>query len=433
MAAPRRPLAGFFLLALILLSALAELQPGIPGWAAGVAAWLAAALLWRDLARPRRHQALALIILGVIGLFVAGFMGGPVDIPRLLAQNQPLLAMLAGISFLQLAMPTGPTNEAGTQGRGAFLRTLAGTHVVGAVLNLSIIPIVANRLFRHHAPDMLSLRLLTRGYTSAVFWSPLFAGMATALVFAPGSSWLALAGLGAPLAVFSLAYAYLSARLVESKAQERFVGYPFHAGALALPAILGTLILGGHQLLPAWNVLVLIGVLGPLVAAGWLLGRRPVPEAGRHLGDHISTGLPGIRGELILFLAAGVLATGLSALIQSVQIPWMPETLDASTASLLLALISVLAIAGLHPLIGIAVVASLTAPLDPEPDLLALTFVMAWAIGTSTSPLSATQVLLKGAFGVPGRRILVGNAAYGLALYIVCVAALHGYETLGML
>ncbi len=416
-------LAGVLLLALIAGVAAHQLLPAVPGWLPGVFAWLAAATLWHGLPGAYRRQAAILLALGTAGLLWGAFRGRPPDIAAILAQNQALVAMLAGVSFLRLLTPSG---RGGRQphGRAGFWRTLLATHLLGAVLNLAVLPIVARRTLVDARARPGAIRALTRGYTSAVLWSPFFAGMATALTYAPGADWPTLAAWGLPLAGFALAYTLLAGRLGWPAELAAHRGFPLTPGSLGLPLGLALLLLALHTRLPGWPMLALIAVTAPLVTAGLLLLRR-----GRRgwvgLRLHLRTGLADTRGEVILFLAAGFLGVGVTAALPPLGETGALPGFGPGLASAVVGIITLGAILGLHPLIGIAVLAPVLTPLDPDPILLGLTFTLAWSLGTALGPLSATQLLLRGGHGIPGLEVLRLNLPYGLALYLAGVLVLH--------
>ena len=91
----------------------------------------------------------------------------------------------------------------------------------------------------------------------------------------------------------------------------------------------------------------------------------------------------------------------------------------------MLALMLVLAVAGVHPVISIAVAGTLLAPLDPPADMLAATFLCSWAIGVAISPLSGINLALSARFGVTATQVLRINWSYGVIMYAVSAAGLY--------
>ena len=142
----RRTLAAVLLFAMTVLAALAGTGHGPPVWIAGLAAWGAAVLLWPQLARAQKRQALLLAGAGVVAFGVALGRGGSPSLLGLLTQNTALLGMLAAVSFLRL-LRTPEAGSAGLpKGRGALWRTLGAVHVLGAVINLSAVFIMASSM-----------------------------------------------------------------------------------------------------------------------------------------------------------------------------------------------------------------------------------------------------------------------------------------------
>src|SRR5690554_3940434 len=74
----------------------------LPAWPAGIAAWVADALLWPRLDRRQKRFALGLGALGALVLGGALWRGQAPQWTRLLTQNTALLGMLGAVSFLQL-------------------------------------------------------------------------------------------------------------------------------------------------------------------------------------------------------------------------------------------------------------------------------------------------------------------------------------------
>jgi len=436
-------LAGWLLAAMLGLTIARQWWPSLPAALPGLAAWLAAALLWPRLPGGQRLQALLLGGLGLAALGVAVLRGAHPRYADLLAQNLPILAMLAGVSFLRSA-GAGLSGDGGAapRGPGAYLRTLLGLHAFGAVINLSALVIIADRLAgasdrpgaaatgqrRGPAPRTLDPRaalLLSRGFSCAAFYSPFFGGVALALASTPGSSLAAVAAVGGPAAALALAYAALEARLRDPLRLRDFAGYPLRYESLWLPGALAAGVAVSHWLAPERSVLGVITVLAPATTALLLLGRHGPGRGTRALERHVTGQLPGMSGELALFLAAGVLAVGLRALV-GVLAPELPfERFDVTAAGLLLAGIVLLAVIGVHPVVPVAVATPLLAPLAPSPNLLAATYTLAWGIGVSVSPFSGTHLTLQGRYGVDALAFPRRNAGFALALSAAAWGLLH--------
>jgi len=430
---PPRPLqtthtAGWLILAAIVLSAAHGLGLGLPATLAGTAFWLAGVLLAPGLARLQRIQTLAMLLVGGAGLLFAWRGGGTVQLEKALVGNQALLAMLAGVSFLRLvSLPAADAGEVDPRGTAALRRTLLGVHLFGSVINLSAVMILGDRQSRRQAMTPLQAMVLSRGFSLAAHWSPFFAAMGVALSNSPGAELPVLSLVGLPLAAFGLS---LSAwQLTRRDDTGEYLGYPMHFGALWIPGLLATLVLTVHQLSPPTPILTLIASLAVALTLVVLLARR-ASQTLPVLFAHVRDGLPRMSGELLLFLAAGVLAAGIGSAAESAGWSLELDTFGAAAASLLLLLMVGLSVLGVHPVISIATAHGLLAPLAPDPNLLGITYLMAWAQGVSISPLSGIHLAIQGRFGIDPRGFLRWNATYTLLMLALDVAVLHLYETL---
>ncbi|WP_435104634.1 hypothetical protein [Arhodomonas sp. AD133] len=419
----RRAVAGIAIALAMAFAGAHAFIAGLPLAPAGVCAWLSGVVLWPDVARRSRVQAVALMIVGVAGLAWGVYCGVRLPWGRALAGNAALLGMLAAVGFLRLiAAPADEPGETLPAGRRGVVGTLVGLHAFGAVVNLSTVFIMAHRMASAGHIDDQQLRVLTRGFASAAFWSPFFAAMAAALTYAPGARLERVIAVGLPVALLALA---ITAVELARERLDDFRGYPLHAGSLWLPAVLAAVILILHGLAPDLSVLGIITVLAPALTALILPFREARPAA--LLSRQVTARLPLMANELTLFLAAGVMAAGLESVVATLG-GWVPFSgFGGWQAGLVLACMVLLALVGVHPLIGIAAFGTLLAPLDPDPSLLAMTFLAGWAIGVAVSPLSGLNLALQGAYDIAPRRIIVANARYGAVMVAVTTVALVLY------
>lgn len=407
---------------------------GLPGWPAGVCAWLGAILLWPGLPAMQRKQALWLGGIGLLALISASMRGAPPSVwLRPLTQNTGLLGMLAAVSFLQLLAPDDAPQGELPQGRAALWRTLLGVHLLGAVINISVFFIMADRFRRAGGPHLEQAAVLVRGFLAAALWSPFFAAMAVALTYAPGARLGDVAMFSVPFTLLLLLFAGLQLQLRLPDRGRSFVGYPMRPDSLALPALLALLVMLAHHWLPGWSSLSVISLCAIGLAAAVSL-RRGLGDGGRRLGRHVSERLPAMAGELALFLAAGVFASGLQALIEG-GFGWLPfDHFGPVQAALLLALMMLLALAGVHAIVSISIASAWLMPLAPDPVLLALVFLQSWAVGLAGGPLSGVHLALQGRYGLSAARMARENAGYCIGGWLLCslwlwaVAAWRGVD-----
>ncbi|HOP15769.1 MAG TPA: hypothetical protein PLX99_04125, partial [Gammaproteobacteria bacterium] len=165
------------------------------------------------------------------------------------------------------------------------------------------------------------------------------------------------------------------------------------------------------------------------------LGLTLVVLTARHRSDaaarfvtQVQSGLPRMSGELMLFLAAGVLAAGIASAVQSSG--WTLDLLEfgATQASILLLLMVAVSAAGVHPVISIATAHGILAPLAPDPNLMGITYLMSWAAGVSSSPFSGMHLAMQGRFGIDSRGFLRWNGSFTLLMLAIDVGVLHLYQ-----
>lgn len=406
----------------------ASVTPGVPPFCAGLPGWTAALLLSYRLGRRQRLQSTWLIGLGAAGVAWGALHGVPLNLTQLLTGNQGLVSLLAAVSFLRLVTRPDPANrdEPPPRGRKALWRTLIGVHLFGAVINLSTVVILGDRMTTRGRLGKRRALALTRGFAAAAFWSPFFSAMAAALIYAPGARLDIVVLAGLPMAAVSL---WLTAREIDPDNPALgapFLGYPMRFGALWIPGLLVAIVLSVHALLPRWSILAIITLSAPLLTAAILLAREG-RGAWPSLRDHVRQGLATTINELALFLAAGVLAAGLTSLTSQFG-DWLPfARFGPSQASLLLVAMVGVAALGVHPVITIAALGVWLAPLRPEPNLLAITLLMAWAIGVPANPLSGLHLMMQGRYGIDGYAFLRWNAGYVLKCLGTAIALLYGY------
>lgn len=421
-------LAGGLLFAALLLSIAHGVGSGVSVILPGVTFWLAGLLLAARVKGLQRIQTVLMLLVGVVGLVYAGAVGGPVRWEKALTSNQALLAMLAGVGFLRLiSLPAVDQVTGDPRGRRALWRTLLGVHLFGSVINLSAVLILGDRMVRRQAMSGLQATVLSRGFSLAAHWSPFFAAMGIALVHAPGASLAILSGVGLPLAALGLAFS--AWRLQRRPESADFVGYPLDFSSLRIPGLLAALVMAGHQVWPGTGILTLIASLSLGLTAVGMVVRDPGPAV-RRLASHVGLSMPRMSGELVLFLAAGVLAAGIGSVVAGSGFVLPLTRFGAGGASVLLVIMVLLSIAGVHPVISIATAHGLLTPLSPDPNLMGLTYLMAWAGGVVGSPLSGLNLALQARYGIDARRFIQWNGGFMLFMLTADVIALHLYVAL---
>lgn len=424
-------LPGYFLFAMILLSILASVSASVSPLYAAACAWMALLLLLRRAPWGMLLQITLMMATGIACMVFSIDSLEQVPLTRLLSANHQLLALIAAVSFLRLiTQPGSGGKEVLPRGPAAALKTLWGLHFLSAVITLSAMIIFGSRIEKEAIINRLHGIIFSRSFACGCFWSPFYVALATALLYAPGSELPVLALAGVPIALFGLSLT--SWQLLRDPDIDALATYPIHAEALTVPLALSLMMIISHLLLPDFPVLTLITVLSLLLTLLMSSLRSPVGAATRFVA-HIISELPRMNRELGLFLAAGVMSTGISVLINhntlSLTLPGFTPLVGAVfiVAAILVSII------GVHPIVSISVVGSLLSTTDFDPNLLGVCMMMMWGLGIVVSPLSGVNLAIQGRFGLSSFAIMRWNAGYTLSLSLFCVALLYLYESAELL
>ncbi len=424
-----RRVAGAVIAGMLVLSITGMLWSAVPALAAPALAWIGLALLWRGLGLQQRVQTVVFSVLGIAALWWGFSRGAALSVESVLGQNQAILSMLASITLLRLLTP--PLREVEPElprGPGTYLRSMVGVHAFGAVINISAVIIMADRLARATPLTLTQAQLLSRAFTAVAFYSPFIGGVALALAYTPGSNPLLMMLFGIPLALVALLLLSWYARTGRVDDIVNFRGYPVHLDGLWLPVVLAVAVLVASAVTSAYSVLSLITMLTPLVVGSALLGVRGPSGLRRSLLDYANRRLPEMGGELALFLSAGVLGSGLVAALGS-EVGWIPfEQLDAFNASLLLLVFPLTSLLCIHPVVLVSVAPPLIGMLGIDPTFLAIVFAMGWGLACALNPMSGVNLVLHTRYGVNNWALGRSAIPFSAALYPVAVGMLYVYE-----
>lgn len=423
----RGKLAAWCYLAVVVLVVAAVALPAYPAWITGVIAWTACLLLLPRLPRHQLLMVLALAGIGALGIAFGMTRGSDGLITMALTQNVPLSGMLIAVSFLQL-IAVGRTADAEPleQGRGALFKTMIGVHLFGAVINYSAVAIFADRLSARTKLTMEQAMGLSQPFIVGAVWSPFYGAMAAALTAAPEASLTQLIFWGIPVAATGIVVTWFTLTSKRHGGAENFVGYPLHLEALWVPAVLAVSVLLVHEWQPRWPVMPIIAAMASLVTVLTLLVRNS-RQAGATLLRHVHTRLPGMNGELTLFLAAGILSAGMNGTIDALDLGLPFAQFGALEASLVLIVMNVCAWFGLHPIVLVSVLGPWLLPLQPDQTLLAMVFLMSWGIGLTACPMSNTMLGMAGRYGLPFGKLLALNRRYSIKMTAICIAVIYVY------
>ena len=391
---------------------------------AGILLWGFAISSFRLLAHRSLIQSMALIGVGLASLGFSLLEGASAPLYQLINSNTQLLAMLAAVSFLSLiATPSKRSKKRALPvGKKGLISTLASGHFFSAIINVSALLIIAEKLNESRKIDTRAASMLTINFAMCALWSPFFAAMAYTLSLVPNMQMLAVMSVGAPMGLISLAMLYWLHRAPESK----LTGYPLKGRNLVLPTLLAATVIIAHEVWPTIAITQIIAICAPLLVIIVLLSEGRTNQ----LHSHITNRLPNMHNEITLFLSAGVFAIGLGALFK-VMPPWLPFThYGPLEACLTLGCCLVAARLGVHVIMIMAVTAPLLLTLEPNPNLLAMTFLAAWGLGSAINPVSGTLLVMQGNYHIKGSQIARANTLPIAALYAINCVALFIYSAL---
>ena len=418
---------------MLVTSVVHGLVPAFPQEIGVLAAWVAGCAVWWRLTVRARIQVGLMLGIGLVCIAMALVRGVDVAWGIVTGGSLPILTLLAGVAFLRLVYLADAVAMAGSavpRGLGAYLRTMAGVHLFGAVINISALVVFAERLARSAPLTRRDVAMLGRSYSMVAFYSPFIGGVALALGLVPGVHFPEMALAGVVLTVIGFLVLAIVGYFEEGEALSAFEGYPFRLESLWLPFALVCSVATVHWMWPALSVLLLVGLLAPLLASAVLVARTGTTEAIRTVRRFAVADLSGMSGEFTLFLAAGVLGGGLTSLASAYPSMVPDFALTPVTGTLALACIVALAMAGVHPLVSVTTLIAVTLPVSPDPTLLAAVCVTGWGIGSAGSPYSGINLVLAARCGVSNWMFPRWNALYCAIMVLAAGAVFAGYSVL---
>ena len=422
---------GLMISAMLLASVAHGLAPGFPQEVGVLAAWVAGCAVWGRLPGRARLQVGLMIGIGLACIAAVATRGVAIEWGDVTGRTLPILTLLAGVAFLRLAYRAGDGNVvAAPRGFGAYLRTMVGVHLFAAVINMSALVVFTDRLVRSAPLARREIAMLGRSFSMIAYYSPFVGGVALALSLVPDVRFPVFVLTGVVLACIGFLIIAVLGRWEEGEAIAEFRGYPFRAESLWLPLTLVGAVTVTHWAWPSVPILFPVALFAPLLAAAALVARVGTAGATRILTRFAMTELSGMSGELSLFLAAGVLGGGLSAVVGAFPSLVPQFALTAATATLALSGIAVLGMAGVHPLVSVTTLIALTLPASPPPTLLATVCVVGWGLGSSVSPYSGINLVLSTRCGVSSWVFPRWNAFYCAATVLSAGVVLRVQEAL---
>ena len=378
-----------------------------------ILAWLVPLLLYPTLGKTARTQSSILLLAGCAAIGFSASQGIFLGWRQILAINLPLLAMFVAISFLTLTNHDTEDPDL-PKGKIAVVATAFGTHLLGAVINLSVIFVFGDRLQKKGSLSKVQLIILARSFCTAAWWSPFFIATGVALTYAPDMSWQRTLVPGVIMSVIAIGYSIIEVCFIR---RTEFSGYPIKIESLMVPLLLAAAVLFVHQLWHDANILIIICLLAPAGAFLFMKGRPRLTT----LHDFIDNRIVSVSSQFTLFLAAGVFSTGIKSIIQVYPAIFSLEgmTFTPLLFAVVLGSLIIIGIMGVHPVVSIAIVSPLLLPLYPDHSQLGFLFLTSWAVSASSTPLSGVGLALVSRYQASPRGIIQSNWHYALMMWAI--------------
>lgn len=409
-----------------LLGGVATLATGYRDVPIGTLFWLALALSWSDLDRNTKRIAIVATALSVPGI-VLGLRSDGLSLATDLANaNLWILLLLVSVGLAASSIP--PTIQASDPTymqrapRRASLRLFAVIHLVGAVINFSIVMLVGKRLQRGVAVPKWQAVLVARAFATAGFWSPFFVTVAVATNYAPALDYLYIALIGGAISILGLGFSLWE--LSRRKGTYEAVPPLLDSKTVRLSTLLATGVVGGSMIAQTLNTVEIVTVVATVI--GMLLVLR-YPSALRW--THIFAAVNRHAGALALFLSVGCLSLSLPYVLSAFLPGFSPQPLGETLASVWLVSIILLSFIGIHPMVTIGASAPFISASPDHANLLAFAIVSGWSIGSFIGPFSGQTLGICAAYHIDNFTLVRGNSNYALfltALSIGCIVFLLG-------
>ncbi|NRP51694.1 MULTISPECIES: hypothetical protein [unclassified Marinobacterium] len=408
-----------------LLTLITEFGIADLSYAAGILIWSYLGFRFGHLKPKQKRQIGTLLVIGGVLIALAAVINPySIDLLTLLKANQLIIALLVAVSFLRVITHIRSDEQTST-GNVSILKTLLGTHAIASIINISASQIVADRIQRSGELNAAQGVVIARAFGLCAFWSPFFAAMGVTLISAPDAQLFTLVIWGLPSTAIALLFTYL--QIAKKSEYSPFIGYPLSINSLALPVGLATTVLLTHYWYPNTSVILQVSLLSILAA----LLIAPMIGKSQAFKSHVFEGLNGSSGEVSLFVAASVLATGFSAVINATGADLTPDTFGFSEATITLTFLVGLSMIGVHPVTSNLIAGALLLPVATDHNLLGITLLFSWSMGVTLSPLAGNQILLQARYGVRARDLLKANLPFALVMMPVCFGVLYLYQEFG--
>lgn len=301
-----------------------------------------------------------------------------------------------------------------------YLLTIALTAFLGSVMSVAALPFVYQLLFpiAKKYPRGILTRALARGFAINLFWAPNLVAVAVALRYVP-ISWQELATAGIGFSFLSLVLAMIvgkyelkQGQLPDRPEEEPIVKAPVvtaenrrHLERLSVQVVCILLAVAAVTYFLQTTIYVTVTIVALIVPFVMALALGTVPIWWQQLCHYRMKVLPGMTGELIIFLTIGFFGYALahSPLISLLrtELAFFITFPPAVLSLLIIFAIGGLALIGIHPMITISTVALVLANAEAglsQPQL-AVTFISGYIMYLILSPFASVVMIISGLTG----------------------------------
>lgn len=420
-------------------------------------------------------------VLFIVGAFLLIYTQAPLDVwEKALLENGYLLAMFIMVPLISLPVRYGGYNESlealfdrfGNSKSRFYGLVSVMTAFLGVLVSIASVPLTCEVARSSHfaANARILATALSRGFITCLFWAPTTATIALSLQLT-GANWLSVLPFGLLFAIIAGFIGWIMTTIRENLIARRSqlntslsknkndthidanlnssslhpskceaTSHQPHSGIFDRKKIIELVLFSVLYIVAVMlvgqclriSVIVAVALMSILIPIIWMVAIKRVTLFKQKVKDeYVAVKLPNVKGQMILFTAAGVLASGISysgvgemAVTTLLQIT-NGGALEATILVMILALVC--SAFGIHPLVYTTVIGgSLTAAqLGVSPVYMALLLAMGWALGNAVCPTSANSIAVSQLVErSPFKLALNWNVSYVLVSTVILVAFL---------
>lgn len=420
-------------------------------------------------------------VLFIVGVFLLFYTQAPLDVwEKALLENGYLLAMFIMVPLISLPVRYGGYNESlealfdrfGNSKSRFYGLVSVMTAFLGVLVSIASVPLTCEvARSSHFATNARILATaLSRGFITCLFWAPTTATIALSLQLT-GANWLSVLPFGLLFAIIAGFIGWIMTTIRENLIARRsqlntslsknkndthidanlnssslhpskyeVTSHQPYSGVFDRKKIIELVLFSVLYIVAVMlvgqclriSIIVAVALMSILIPIIWMVAIKRVTLFKQKVKDeYVAVKLPNVKGQMILFTAAGVLASGISysgvgemavtALLQITN----GGALEATILVMVLALVC--SAFGVHPLVYTTVIGgSLTAAqLGVSPVYMALLLAMGWALGNAVCPTSANSIAVSQLVErSPFKLALNWNVSYVLVSTVILVAFL---------